>query len=88
VDYLALQVGTDVAERFVLALKATLVWLAEDPWIGRRCRLRPSVLSGVRQWHVHGFDSHLVFYRPRSGGIEGLRVLHGARDLPGLFEEP
>jgi toxin ParE1/3/4 len=88
VDFLLLQVGVDVAERFVVALEATLILLAEDPWIGRTCGLEPSVLSVARQWHVQGFDSHLIFYRPRSGGIEVLRILHGARDLPGLLEEP
>ena len=61
-----MQVGADVAERFVGALEATLTLLAEDAWIGRACRLETGVLSVVRQWHVQGFDSHLIFYRPRS----------------------
>jgi plasmid stabilization system protein ParE len=47
-----------------------------------------SELTGVRSFPVHGFESHLVFYRSmdRGGaGIEILRVLHGARDLGSLL---
>ena len=31
--------------------------------------------------------SHLVVYRPIPGGVEVLRVLHGARDIPGILAE-
>jgi toxin ParE1/3/4 len=38
------------------------------------------------RWHsVRGFRKYLVFYIPRSDGIEVVRVLHGARDLEALF---
>jgi len=44
-----------------------------------------SELSGVRSWTVTGFENYLIFYRPVEGGIEILRVVHGARDLENLF---
>ncbi len=35
--------------------------------------------------HRRAFRKYLVFYIPRSDGIEVVRVLHGARDLPAIF---
>ncbi|MFT3820256.1 MAG: type II toxin-antitoxin system RelE/ParE family toxin [Rubrivivax sp.] len=29
---------------------------------------------------MHGFDNHLIFYRPRPDGIGVVRVLHAAQD--------
>ena len=30
--------------------------------------------------------NYIIFYRPIDDGIEVVRILHGARDLPPLFE--
>jgi toxin ParE1/3/4 len=87
----AVHLGKDdpvVAERFLDALAATLIDLLENPWIGRPRDMERSELTGVRSFPVHGFESHLVFYRPMDrgdAGIEVLRVLHGARDLGSLL---
>ena len=35
---------------------------------------------------MKGFTSHLIFYRPARNGVEIVRVIHGARDIEGLFE--
>jgi toxin ParE1/3/4 len=40
-------------------------------------------LIGLRMWPIPGFKRYLNFYRPRRNGIEVVRVLHGAMDLPG-----
>jgi toxin ParE1/3/4 len=45
-----------------------------------------SDLEGVRRLPVKGFENYLIFYVPRSGGIDVIRVLHGARDIDNLFE--
>jgi toxin ParE1/3/4 len=42
--------------------------------------LRVSVLSAP-------FNAYLIFYRPVAGGIEVVRVLHGARDIPRILAE-
>lgn len=42
-------------------------------------------IEGLRMWRVPGFEKHLIFYRETADGIEIIRVLHGARDLAGLF---
>jgi toxin ParE1/3/4 len=31
------------------------------------------------------FMNYLIFYRPIGGGIDVLRVLHGARDIDRIF---
>ena len=36
---------------------------------------------------VSRFKAHVVFYRPVAGGIEIVRVLHGARDIDGVLAE-
>jgi toxin ParE1/3/4 len=32
------------------------------------------------------FGNYVIFYRPMENGVEIVRVLHGARDLPPLFD--
>lgn len=54
--------------------------LAEHPHMGRR---RTELGSDL---HSFAEGRYVVFYRVRSGGIEVVRVLHGARDIPRFFE--
>jgi toxin ParE1/3/4 len=63
--------------------------LAAMPSIGTTYPLRRSSFKGVRRWPVKQFENYLIFYRPIAGEapIEIIRVVHGARDLPTLFEE-
>jgi plasmid stabilization system protein ParE len=39
----------------------------------------------MRRVPVSGFTTYLPFYVPRGGGIEVVRILHGARDIEDLF---
>jgi toxin ParE1/3/4 len=55
--------------------------LAENPLLGPA---RPDLAEGLR-YFVAG--AYLVVYRQTGGGVEIIRVVHGARDLPGLFGE-
>jgi toxin ParE1/3/4 len=59
-----------------------------NPGIGRERRFREPSLQGIRAWVLVGFENYLLFYRPLANGIEIVRLLHGARDLEGLFEDP
>jgi toxin ParE1/3/4 len=73
------------AGRFVAALRATEELLLERPGIGTPRDYGNPALAGMR-WHsVKGFRKYLIFYLPRSDGIEIVRVLHGARDLDAIF---
>jgi toxin ParE1/3/4 len=44
---------------------------------------RDELVTNVRSFPV---GNYLIFYRPVNQGIEVLRVLHGARDIPSIFE--
>ena len=45
---------------------------------------RPDLAEGVRHLRV---GSYLILYRLRSSGIDVLRIIHGARDIPTVFRE-
>jgi len=54
--------------------------LAQFPEMGRK---REEFAPTLRSFPV---GSYVIFYRPVPEGIQVIRVLHGARDLPPLFE--
>ncbi len=55
--------------------------ISDFPEMGRR---REELGKGLRSFPV---GKYVIFYRPRADGIEIIRVLHGARDLPPLMAE-
>lgn len=67
------------ANRFLDSLEETCELLAEHPLIGR---LRPEFGENLRSFPV---GNYLIFYVPRAGGIDIVRVIYGGRDLPGAF---
>ena len=76
------------AIRFLAAAEATFERLAATPELGQRQEFGRAELAGLRVWQVQGFDNYLVFYRPIERGIEVLRVLHAARDIAAIFDDP
>lgn len=69
----------DAAERTLRRFDEKIELIASMPGIGTdRAELR----SGVRSYPV---GNYLIFYRVIDGGIEVLRVIHGARDLRRIF---
>jgi toxin ParE1/3/4 len=78
-DYIS-QDNPDAAVRLILIIREKCELLSQQPGIGRD---RSDVLYGLR-----GFPAvnYVIFYRPASEGIEVVRVLHGARDIPELFD--
>jgi toxin ParE1/3/4 len=78
VDYIAAD-NPAAASEFVGRLEDLAVRLAETPGMGRP---RPEFLPGLRSFKL---GRYLVFYRVAAGGIEVVRVLHGARHFPALF---
>jgi toxin ParE1/3/4 len=81
------QDNLNAAERFLTAVEEALEKLAEMPGMGRRREFKKPELAGIRSWVVKGFENYIVFYRQIEGGIEVLRVLHGARDVERVLEE-
>lgn len=75
------------AIRFLAATEETFKQLLATPGLGRvRAYLNPK-LKDLRSWRIRGFEKWLAFYRPTDGGIEVVRILHGARDLGPLLSE-
>ncbi len=86
-DWYAAEEGLDLALRFYAAVEATLELLLEQPRIGARVTWVSSRLLGCRHWTVaQPFGVWQVYYLKRDDGIEVLRVLHGARDVPRELE--
>jgi toxin ParE1/3/4 len=85
--YYARQAGLRVADRFFVQTQATFARLARRPGIGTPYESDEPLYSDVRYFPVSRFSAYLVFYRPVPGGIDVLRVLHGARDIHGILAE-
>jgi toxin ParE1/3/4 len=74
------QDNPDAADKFIRALASKFPVLASMPDLGRR---REELSPRLRSLP---FGHYVIFYRPMENRIEIVRVLHGARDLPPLFE--
>jgi toxin ParE1/3/4 len=68
------------ADQFLASLYATMEALASHPLAGRRDTSLPAPLR------CFPTGRYLVVYEPGEAGIDVARVLHGARDVPYLFE--
>ncbi|WP_197527208.1 type II toxin-antitoxin system RelE/ParE family toxin [Pirellulimonas nuda] len=75
----------DVAHRFLDAAESAFSLLASNPLLGepfahpRYSDLRFRTLRPP-------FRNYVLFYRPSAEGVEIVRLLHGARDLPIVLE--
>ena len=74
------QDNPDAADQLANALTTRFPKLAAAPEIGRT---REELSHGLRSFPV---GRYIIFYRSNKEGIEIVRVLHGARDFPPLFE--
>jgi toxin ParE1/3/4 len=75
----------DAADRFLIAAEATIQRLAQHPGMGEPYRTRDPKYASVRRSRISRFKIFLIYYQPIDGGIEVLRVVHGARDQPKVF---
>jgi toxin ParE1/3/4 len=74
----------DAAHRLLDAAREAADMLADLPRLGPTGRFRSHSLRQVRIWPVRDFDKVLMIYAADRGGIDVLRVVHGARDLDAL----
>jgi len=72
--------NSQAADHWLDSIDSRCQLLAQMSGLGR---LRPDLAPKLRGFPV---GNHIIFYRERNDGIEVIRVLHGARDLPPLFE--
>jgi len=69
----------DAADRFLDEIDEVCGTLAGAPRAGR---VREELSGDLRSLPV---GNYVIFYRPHGDGIVVIPVLHGARDLPGMF---
>ena len=60
--------------------------IGEQPYLGVRPRVSAPRFAGIRFLPALRYPNYLLFYRELPGEVEVLRILHGARNLPSLFE--
>jgi len=68
------------ADRVLDEIEAKCHLLAGQPRLGPA---RPDIRPDLRYFPV---GSYLILYREIASGVEIVRVVHGARDLPDLFD--
>lgn len=74
------QDNPEAADRFIQVIVSRFPMLASMPKAGRQ---REELSARLRSFPV---GNYVIFYRPMENGIAIVRVLHGARDFPPLFE--
>jgi toxin ParE1/3/4 len=74
------QDNPDAADKFIHSIISRFPKLAANPYLGRQ---REELSPHLRSFPV---GRYVIFYRPLDHGVEIVRVLNGARDLPPLFE--
>lgn len=60
--------------------------LGHQPGLGIRPRFSSSRFAGIRFLPASQYPNYLLFYRELPDEVEVMRILHGARNLPPLFE--
>ena len=60
--------------------------LGHQPGLGIRPRFSAPRFAGIRFLPASQYPAYLLFYRELSQEVEVLRILHGSRNLPSLFE--
>jgi len=79
-DYTQTEFGQDQAIIYLRDLDDCFTTLLNHPESGRK---RPEIREGL---YSLASGSHVVFYRILADRLRIVRVLHGSRDLPRLFE--
>jgi toxin ParE1/3/4 len=80
--YLASETSSEFADRQLQSLEAAAGRLADWPRTGRS---REELAANLRSIVC---EPHVIFYRLTESAVQIVRVLHGRRDLPGLFSDP
>lgn len=79
-DYIA-QDSVQHAEHFLRLFYEKFLLLQQMPETGTT---RPDLALGIRAFP---FRHYVIFYQITETGLDIVRILHGARDIPNLFGE-
>lgn len=77
--------NSDAALKFVDAVEYTLGLIVTQPFMGAK-RVFATKTVELRMQPVSKFENYLIFYQPFKEGLLAVRLLHGSRDINGLFE--
>lgn len=80
IAFLIAEENPTAAHRWLDIIDEKCQLLARTPELGRK---RADLAPELRGLPV---GNYVIFYRPVHDGIQVVRVLHGARDIPSLFE--
>jgi toxin ParE1/3/4 len=67
------------ATAFVDRLERECRFLAANPGVGT---LGEDLIAELRFWSV---ENYVICFQPTNGGVEIVRVIHGARDIAAIF---
>jgi len=73
------------ARRFLDAIEQVLLKIKAEPERGHRYLHTKREGEDWRYMRIPGFKKYLVFYRISDPEIEVVRIVHGSRDLDGVF---
>ncbi|MBP1152541.1 type II toxin-antitoxin system RelE/ParE family toxin [Methylocaldum sp. RMAD-M] len=85
VAYIALD-HPSASQAFRESIRHTCSLLVEMPEMAPFCNFGHSRLMDIRLWPLKHFEKYLLIYRVTEEFLEIIRVVHGARNLPALFE--
>jgi toxin ParE1/3/4 len=86
-DYYYENAGLTIALRFIDNAERAFNELLVRPGLGALLGLDELPYEDIRRWQIHGFGQLIVLYREMADGIEIVRVLNTARDIPALLRE-
>ncbi len=87
VEWYAEQGLPDIARRFHAAVLHAIDALLAMPEAGPPKQTSNPRLTGLRSWHVKGFDEFRVYYPARREAIIVVRILHTKRDTGRILGE-
>ncbi|CAN7406546.1 type II toxin-antitoxin system RelE/ParE family toxin [Neorhizobium sp. LjRoot104] len=77
----------DIGKRFVFSVQSSIDALTRTPLGGSPRHFTDEELLGLRSWPVKSFEAFRIYYIPQDDRLIVLRVLHGRRDVEGIFDE-
>ncbi|AWM40150.1 Plasmid stabilization system protein [Gemmata obscuriglobus] len=84
-DHFLERAGPAVALRFLDAAEHAFEQLVAMPRIGAVLGLDELPYEDIRRWQIDGFGRLMILYREVADGVEVIRVLHAARDIPAVL---
>jgi toxin ParE1/3/4 len=86
-DYYLEKAGVVVALRFIDNTERAFDEIRAMPGLGALLGLDELPYEDIRRWQIDGFSQLIILYREMADGIEIVRVLNTARDIPALLRE-